>query len=229
MPNRWNRIFGIGHQAFPGSRFVLMVRDKDRWLKSIERQWKTMDRSLVDGSATQRFIYFIQLATYGVYQFCLGRLSYVYDRHEAEVRRYFANRCDDLLIMDVTASDGYEKLCPFLGMPTIDEPFPRSNSATSREDWLGRWNRVHAALQDIVPTGERLALVALDNEIESGTRFIAFTWPAFWWLDYYPRMVDVLKTRHRLLLHNEDVAVYQLNTNTNGRRRPKEMHRVETI
>ena len=46
------------------------------------------------------------------------------------VADYFHDR-DDLLVMRVTEGDGYDLLCPFLGVPTATEPFPWSHKNTS--------------------------------------------------------------------------------------------------
>ena len=53
------------------------------------------------------------------------------ERHEAEVRRYFADRPSDLLVLDVTAA-GWEPLCEFLGLPVPDEPYPHTNRAATQ-------------------------------------------------------------------------------------------------
>jgi hypothetical protein len=45
--------------------------------------------------------------------------------HVHRVRAYFADRPGDLLVMDIAAGDGWGVLCPFLGLPTPDTPFPR--------------------------------------------------------------------------------------------------------
>jgi hypothetical protein len=50
-----------------------------------------------------------------------------YARHHADVRRYFRGRPDDLLEMNILEGDGWEKLCPFLGIPVSSEPFPHLN------------------------------------------------------------------------------------------------------
>ena len=38
-------------------------------------------------------------------------------------------RPDDLLVLNVTTSAGWEPLCNFLGVPVPDEPFPNVNKA----------------------------------------------------------------------------------------------------
>jgi 3'(2'), 5'-bisphosphate nucleotidase len=47
---------------------------------------------------------------------------------------YFKDRPQDLLVIDVTAGEGWEKLCPFLGKPTPDIPFPKAN--VTRIRWM---------------------------------------------------------------------------------------------
>jgi hypothetical protein len=70
-----------------------------------------------------------------------------YRRHNREVLEYFADRPGDLVVMDITKGDGWEVLCPFLGLDVHDGPFPHSNSASRRSEagvlrqarWRLRW------------------------------------------------------------------------------------------
>jgi predicted SAM-dependent methyltransferase len=39
----------------------------------------------------------------------------------------FEGRPDDLLIFNICGGEGYETLCPFLGLPILGEPFPHEN------------------------------------------------------------------------------------------------------
>jgi hypothetical protein len=41
------------------------------------------------------------------------------------VREHFADRPGDLLVLDITAGEGWDRLCPFLGLPEPGVPFPR--------------------------------------------------------------------------------------------------------
>ena len=63
------------------------------------------------------------------------KFSAAYHRHHADVRRYFADRPDDLLEMNIIEGDGWEKLCPFLGLPTPAVPFPHLNRR-KHSGWL---------------------------------------------------------------------------------------------
>lgn len=49
--------------------------------------------------------------------------------HEAAVRARFSGREGDFPEMDPARGDGWDNLCPFLGPPVPDQPFPRVNSA----------------------------------------------------------------------------------------------------
>jgi hypothetical protein len=56
-----------------------------------------------------------------------------FERHNREVLEYFADRPQDLLVMRLTEGDGWDKLCPFLGVPIPETPFPHENRAENRE------------------------------------------------------------------------------------------------
>jgi len=49
--------------------------------------------------------------------------------HRARVRALFKGRPGKLLILDVCGGEGYEKLCPFLGVPVASDPFPMKNKS----------------------------------------------------------------------------------------------------
>jgi hypothetical protein len=40
------------------------------------------------------------------------------------VKEYFRDRPDDLLVMNICAGEGWEKLCPFLGLAIPKVKFP---------------------------------------------------------------------------------------------------------
>ena len=66
---------------------------------------------------------------YGVGAPVGNEITYVrrYLDHITEVVRYFRDRPDDLLVMDICAGDGWEQLCRFLEQQTPNLPFPREN------------------------------------------------------------------------------------------------------
>jgi hypothetical protein len=119
--NPWPVLYKELDARFPGSKFILTVRDPESWIASQLDHFAKRDsqmRRWVYGAGTPRG----NEATY------LARLL----QHEAEVREYFAERPDDLLVMDLAMGDGWEPLCRFLGKDVPDMPFPRKNAAESR-------------------------------------------------------------------------------------------------
>jgi Sulfotransferase domain len=100
-------------EAYPGSRFILTVRELDSWLSSREKHvlanrnnpdykgaWLTIDKR---GWTEQ------------------------WRSHNHNVKEYFKNRPGDLLMIDICKGEGWDKLCPFLNVPIPDDPFPHEN------------------------------------------------------------------------------------------------------
>ena len=119
----WPLMFRELDATFPGSKFILTWRETDRWLKSI-------------CSHFGHYPDVMQQLTYGEDAPAPvgheARFAEVYDSHNAAVRAHFAGRPDDLLEMNLSHGDGWEKLAPFIGAPVPDRPFPRSNSEAQR-------------------------------------------------------------------------------------------------
>ena len=107
----------------PGSKFVLTVREMDAWLTSIENN----GNALREHRARIPAVPVLHETLYGSAVFDRELYAAAYRRHVRAVEQHFADRPDDLLVMDVCGGDGWEKLCPFLGRPAPDAPFPRLN------------------------------------------------------------------------------------------------------
>jgi hypothetical protein len=103
--------------AYPGSKFILTVRDVDDWLQSMESWWRRERKP-------SEYIIQVRLAVFGVHAFHAGRLKYVYEKHAADLEKYFAGRPDDLLVLNICGGEGWEKLCPFLNRPAPETSFP---------------------------------------------------------------------------------------------------------
>lgn len=149
-------------KIYPGSKFILTVRDKEPWLRSVEEHWKFSHEWATCHRDFRRFTYFMHAVVYGSYSFEKDRFSHVYDQHTRNVLEYFKNRPGDLLVLDVCNGDGWEKLCPFLGLSAPDEPFPRSNTREEkarRRAWLKNLTRAQEDLKRTVPDDATIALV----------------------------------------------------------------------
>src|SRR6266498_5883945 len=66
---------------YPGSKFILTVREKSTWLESMEAHWRLMLEWCRRDAPFQRFTNFMTAAVYGVLHFNAERFSYVYDLH----------------------------------------------------------------------------------------------------------------------------------------------------
>ena len=53
-----------------------------------------------------------------------------YCTHNMEVQREVPE--DRLLVLDIVGGDGWEVLCPFLGLPIPHQPFPHSNKTAKK-------------------------------------------------------------------------------------------------
>jgi hypothetical protein len=107
---------------FPNSKFVLLMRDLKPWLDSAEyiHGHEPVDRS-------EDLVIMRRMLLYGTAVFDREKFIDAYHRHHDDVKRYFHNRPEDLLEMNITSGDGWEKLCPFLGLPIPDHPFGHTN------------------------------------------------------------------------------------------------------
>jgi hypothetical protein len=117
--------------VYPGSKFILTIREKTSWLRSVEQHWtrranKRRRRELSEFDA------FVRAVVFGTVGFNPDRFSYVYDTHERNVREYFKDRPGDLLILDICGGDGWDALCEFLGLPVPPVPFPHERKGDNR-------------------------------------------------------------------------------------------------
>lgn len=123
-------------RAWPGSKFVLTVRDENSWLRSCRDHWNGLPAFRYGEDQEHRIWLeirrFLDAAVYGSCEFNEGRFRRTYQHHVRNVTSYFAGRSQDLLILDISAGDGYEQLAPFLGMPVPKQPFPHGGAKGRR-------------------------------------------------------------------------------------------------
>jgi hypothetical protein len=114
--------FYLADLEYPGSKFILTLRDIDEWLDSrrrhVERNRQMKDAGEYDGEFLT-----VDLDTWAI----------EYRRHEAVVRTYFASRPEDLLAFRPADGD-WEPLCAFLARPVPDVPFPWENRYRPRAE-----------------------------------------------------------------------------------------------
>ncbi len=232
-------------RTYPCSQFILTVRDKQSWLQSMKRlmsavvdNWSWLDREAVQFSQT------LYQLNYGSLQFDAQRYWQGYQQHQQAVQNYFRDRPSDLLMIDICGGEGWEKLCPFLGLPIPSVPFPHRHDRQSMSAWSQKLKATWADLDRLIPA-DCLFILVDDSQLERGKRrflpflekegkywgappddttaiaelermrqggagFIAFAWPAFWWLDHYGKFQEYLRSQFPCILENERLVVFEL-------------------
>jgi hypothetical protein len=114
----WPLVYRQMDALHPGSKFILTVRDEQKWYDSYRNHFE-------DKEPTPMAVLFYgpQAGCFKDPEIYKGRMR----RHNLEVREYFRDRPDDLLVIDVTRDQRWEPICAFLGLPFPDVPFPHSN------------------------------------------------------------------------------------------------------
>jgi 3'-phosphoadenosine 5'-phosphosulfate (PAPS) 3'-phosphatase len=116
-------------KKFPGSKFILTVRERDGWLKSCKKQFTQKLADKQNEAHNSLFMDLYDSTIFDETKFAAG-----YDRFVDGVLQYFQDRPDDLLVLDVVGGDGWDKLCPFLERDIPVIPFPKANVTNIR--WL---------------------------------------------------------------------------------------------
>lgn len=111
---------------YPGSKFIFTVRSLEEWLKSCENHF---NHSSIDTFSLEVKNFYLEqrLKTYNSTIYIPLLFQQAYQKHEERVLKYFAKRTKDLLTLNITNGEGWEKLCSFLGCPIPNEPFPHEN------------------------------------------------------------------------------------------------------
>jgi hypothetical protein len=124
---------------YPGSKFILPYRKSREWATSIAKHAaaaRGRRRALAGGRLSWGIAQ--RLALYGCVEFQRERFIRRFCQHNAQVVSYFAGRHTDLLVIDICAGHGWDRLCPFLGDPAPDTPFPVArNWAEAKEQTRG--------------------------------------------------------------------------------------------
>ena len=108
---------------WPDAKFILLIRDEKDWIDSCRRHYT--QRFLVSGlSEIQKRN---RREIWGIEDYDEKTFLRVSRDHILNVLHYFRDRSDKLLIINICAGEGYDKLCPFLELPIREGPFPHSN------------------------------------------------------------------------------------------------------
>lgn len=118
--NPWPILFRELDQEWPGSRFILTLREENSWIRSVVRHFGSTPHQM------QRWIYGVDFPA-GNENIFLNR----YRQHNDDVLEYFKDRQSDLLIVEIGAEDPWKDVCMFLSAEIPDCPFPHSNKGGS--------------------------------------------------------------------------------------------------
>ncbi len=133
--------------AYPGSKFILTVREKYAWLASYQSHWHrhpSLFRERPEGFLAH-YSHFLNHRLYGTQSADPQLLASAYDRYTAQVFEYFRERPEDLLVLDICGGDGWSKLAPFLGLAIPQLPFPWENRGLATPDEVQTSLLSHAA------------------------------------------------------------------------------------
>ena len=120
----WYMIYEELDQLFPGSKFILTIRDEEAWYTSVSKHIGDLR------AAHHEWIYG---RGKGVVKYHKQNTIKVYRRHNSEVLEYFKDRPGDLLVLDFTKGDGWDMLCNFLDKEVPEVPFPHYNKTSEVE------------------------------------------------------------------------------------------------
>ena len=116
-------------RLYPGSKFILTIRDLNQWLDSCENHFGKKVNFSDLPPKLREFLQINRLLSFGTKTYDRVLFKEAYQRHIQEVKDYFNRRPQNFLIMNISSGEGWERLCHFLGCPIPDTPFPQENVA----------------------------------------------------------------------------------------------------
>lgn len=117
-------------KAYPGSKFILTMRDEDRWVRSVGNHWQQRKKEWDRNGHSHK----VHEALYGRTDFDEETFRKRYRAHNEAVIRHFMGRSGDLVIMHMDQGAGWRELCGFLGQPVPEQPYPREY-VTPQPQW----------------------------------------------------------------------------------------------
>jgi hypothetical protein len=117
--------------AYPNSKFILTIRNEVDWLMSVKKLWDFNHNPTRNLWEIYPISHQLHTALYGQKDFDALIFLERYRRHNAEVREYFKDR-NDLLVMDMDRPR-WSNLCSFLDKPIPNVPYPCANRSTLQD------------------------------------------------------------------------------------------------
>lgn len=113
--------------TIPFAKFILTERNIEDWLDSCRRHFVPNATLNIQGA-------YMRYQTFECFSFDEDKFRKKYIQHSKEVREFFEDKPERLLIMNIPEGDGYDKLCDFLGVPYLKEEFPIRNMTEYKID-----------------------------------------------------------------------------------------------
>lgn len=123
--NPWPIVFKELDEWYPGSKFILTVRNEENWIGSITRHFGT-------GKSAFREWFYGEGAPLGNEE----QYKQKYREHNQAVKEYFKSRSQDFLVVDFEKGHGWKEICKFLGEPVPKADFPHLNKNKTLGDKL---------------------------------------------------------------------------------------------
>ncbi|MEW6996088.1 sulfotransferase [Colwelliaceae bacterium BS250] len=127
-------------KLYPGSKFINLERDLALWIPSIKHLLQRMHTNVTRGDGgynTHIKRCFSEVFT----PFTLDNVSddeflaRCYQQHQNGIEQYFQGRCDDLLSIDVSHAQSYQKLVDFLAIEQPIKGFQQVNMGSKVRYW----------------------------------------------------------------------------------------------
>lgn len=113
-------------ERYPNSKFILTMRSLESWLDSYDRWIK--DRPVYYKSIAGKY----RIELYGTHTFDKNIFTAVYYKFHHEVDKYFNNRSNDILKINICENASWDDLCRFVNRPIPPIPFPYLNKNEKR-------------------------------------------------------------------------------------------------
>jgi hypothetical protein len=120
----WPFLYKLIDKNYPGTKFILTIRDPKRWFESWKRFFKKKAFEHPGEIEALQIIYGISKPEE------INKEKFIkrFNRHNREVIEYFKDRPNDLLVVDWsegTDAENWKRLCNFLGEKIPKRPFPK--------------------------------------------------------------------------------------------------------
>lgn len=130
--------YAVLAETFPEAKFILLTRRFHSWYRSCVRHWrKRLDKIVQAADGSYEYAAVWRLSVFGQVAATKTAFRRTYNNHIADVVRYFGES-DKLLTMNICSGEGWDRLCPFLGVDILDTPFPKQRKGLRPNMLLGR-------------------------------------------------------------------------------------------